>query len=282
MRESGHRALLTRIPGFRLGSIVPDFMHVVLLGILPIACGCSLFELANENLWGAFEQVTAAKESLALKLKAGFGDFKMWCKKNSVSCSQPCFTPARITRETAYDKVSLKAKARNCMYVAQFLYEVCECNVDNGHSHLRASVLWGFTMMWRILKRNGLHISDEDLAELQKCRDLILLGWTALCTEAVDSGHFNLWRMIPKHHQFDELIARAVSTTVNPSWHWCFSEEDLVGRVVTISRASHPSHIAKTCVSKYAVLVRVTHKKLKRQSANRQMARYGRGVARQG
>ena len=94
MQESGNNVRFCKLPGFHLHMIMGDYMHVVLLGILQIACGCAIVELADEGVWG-FQEVGSRQLRYSLQLRAAFSAFRQWQRDHGITCSQPCFTLAR-------------------------------------------------------------------------------------------------------------------------------------------------------------------------------------------
>ena len=44
----------------------------------------------------------------------------------------------------------------------------------------------------------------------------------------------------PKLHLWNHLLRDAIKYKENPTWSWCFSDEDMIGRVKTMAQHCHP------------------------------------------
>ena len=72
------------------------------------------------------------------------------------------------------------------------------------------------------------------------------------------------WHVGKLHHQLAEVIFRLeTSSQANPRFHQCFMDEDLVGRMSRLCRATHPGQLR-----------RVRHKHLPAGLALRCLQRY--------
>jgi hypothetical protein len=77
-------------------------------------------------------------------------------------------------------------------------------------------------------------LPDAAAVECHKVAYDFLLSYHALAHYAMslhDDDDGPSWRLVPKHHYFCHLADEVLLSHVNPSYHHCFLDEDLVGRV---------------------------------------------------
>ena len=130
MTEMTDRLRLCHAPGFALSIVMGDFMHIVLLGVLPIAVACVILELCDEGRW-QFEVITERNLRFKMQLQGAYCSFKAWASANHMPHSQPRFTVARLAASAIYDSPCLTAKAKNCMVVCLWLAALTANDIDN-------------------------------------------------------------------------------------------------------------------------------------------------------
>ena len=92
---------------------------------------------------------------------------------------------------------------------------------------------------YEILDTEGMLLSAEAKAELPELgRNLITL-YAQLSTAAKDSN-IKMWKFSPKHHLFQHLCEWCCPEIgVNPSFFWCYADEDLVRQLIEVSQSCH-------------------------------------------
>ena len=238
MASVGHHVLWTQLPGWHLSLCQLDLMHIVCLGILQWCVGSIFFELCEANYfnapWGGRWQVR-----WSYQLAIAFGEFKEWCACNAVRTSQPMFSTSALSLFSLQDKPFFKSKASNCWKVGRWLATVCQqraASAPCAHNSAVAGTIFGYIRSLEICKASGTWLSDDAAGELETCRIAALECHAFLAHEAHRSSRDNVWVTKPKHHIYDETLRRACRERLNPGNHWCFADEDFVGKVVQISR----------------------------------------------
>ena len=62
-----------------------------------------------------------------------------------------------------------------------------------------------------------------------------------------------LWHLVPKFHQFQHIILDSAADLNNPRFFHCFSDEDMVGKMLIVARAAHASCVADSALDNYAM-----------------------------
>eukprot|EP00969_Alexandrium_andersonii_P099105 4371681-Alexandrium_andersonii.AAC.1 len=111
---------LATLPGFSLGMIQCDPMHMIHLGFAQDVVGNLLVYLCEKGHWGRFRG--ERKERLNAALRKAFADFTRFCKLRVVSTSQPQFTASMVNRgDKASTFPTFSGKANNTRWVAMWL-----------------------------------------------------------------------------------------------------------------------------------------------------------------
>jgi hypothetical protein len=115
--------------------------------------------------------------------------------------------PAHAVHTRIFDTRYLQLKAACCFSLNRY-HEICECNGDPLPHDAAIEchrVAYDFLETYSALARFALEHNCED---------------DGPC-----------WHLVPKHHYFCHLADHVLRTSANPSYHHCFLDEDLVGRV---------------------------------------------------
>ena len=103
------------------------------------------------------------------------------------------------------------------------------------HQKARATTIWGFAEGIRIMSSSGFFLSSSEAGQLEAAREASLGGYSLLSHESSVSNLLT-WPLKPKHDYLDELCSKGVERKVNPASHWCFQDEDFIGRLVAICK----------------------------------------------
>ncbi|MCP4238933.1 MAG: hypothetical protein GY772_00030 [bacterium] len=241
---------LTGIPGWHLRMIMPDPMHTLHLGVCQWAVGSVMITLCELGLWGRFGHGDKVSK-LNAQLRCAYTEFRGWCRRNNVRCSQPEFTAASMNRgDTPHTFPEFKAKAMNTRWVTAWLAEVT-CNYDA--SSTEAILMWGLADLLFVMHgaRNP-RLSPADARRLERAGRVALLAYGDLARSAAERA-LPLYCIKPKHHQLDHMLHRTLQTNCNPRYAWAFCDEDFNGRVVRLMRLGQPRHVALRAVRQYAL-----------------------------
>ena len=124
------------------------------------------------------------------------------------------------------------------------------------HNRLLATALWGFTRTVTICKAH-FWLDDAAVAELHITRPVALCAFKALCAESLARNR-NYYPLKPKCHMFDHTIRDACRTRLSPTAHWCFSDEDFIGRMKLLSAKCHLYTLALKSMRKWCLRLYLT------------------------
>ena len=240
MRDTGRHLKVTRLPGFNLGMLQLDMMHILALGLLQVVIGCTLWELCASDFFLP-DSTGPWKERFSAQLLLAFHDFKEFCRTNGISESQRPFTVGRLSLTNLGDRPLFKGKAANTLKVAKWLCQICisisNADPTSDRKRARSACLWGYVQFVDICRCASRWLTDSEVNALEECRQAALFGHSILASLA-NSGAIprNLWATKPKCHYFDHLARKAQRERLNPCNHWVFCDEDFIGRIVTIVR----------------------------------------------
>jgi len=233
---------LMKIPGWHLHSMIDDFLHDDLLGMRQWACGGVLWELAWEGAWPSVGHGPWQARLDAILAQA-FTDFRFYCREHNIHSSQSRFKSTMLGMSTLQDWPILKSKGHNCAMVSLWLAERCRTRARDEYSLQRASMMYGFAMLWHLFKNGSLVLTADEVKQLGDARVCTLGCYHYLSHAAASRTPTPEFRfpMKPKFHKLDHLCRLAMSTCINPGWMWGFSDEDLVGKVAKLAGATHAS-----------------------------------------
>ena len=102
-------------------------------------------------------------------------------------------------------------------------------------------------------------MSDADSERLEQARYVSLTAYKALCGESLRLGR-NYYPMKPKCHIFDHAMRDAFRHRLSPTSHWCFADEDFIGRVKKMAMKTHLKSLALRVLQRWLLRVWVSCK----------------------
>ena len=91
---------------------------------------------------------------------------------------------------------------------------------------------------------------------MMKLGKVLLLTSGALARESIELGN-RRWHILPKHHEFLEMLLAATRTRLNPSYHWAFADEDYVGMVAELGKICHARTMTVSVLRRYSIRYRL-------------------------
>ena len=254
--EAARLSPISMTPGFHVQGVWPELMHGGPLGLNLTVAGSVLFEFADEAAWAPRLDSGSFVEKLQNQLSAGFSEFKRWQSSSRIYCSQPRFTARRLCMGKKSNIPTLKAKAHNSSVVILWLEvearKIHDRFPDNTYFRDRAAMLWGLAEFYRVCKRSGQWMSEQELADLQVARDSALFLFRKLSGVADEEGT-PLYPFRPKLHIVDECNRIAQATGENPTSTWTFSDEDNMRVMTLIAQSCHGATLEYSCLEKWVL-----------------------------
>ena len=189
-------------------------------------------------------------------LQVAYVELRDWAKDEGKHHSQPLFKISQLSMDTLNDSAYFKGKAANTLTVGYWLAEKTKtlsalAPLDR-HLALCACMLWGYTEMFSVCREAGQWLSDEEAAELDTARRTALFSNHAISAEMIASG-VTRFPQTPKHHCTDHCLRDASKSKLNPSWHWCFADEDFIGKMKKLGNKVPANSFSLRLIERYVV-----------------------------
>ena len=107
--------------------------------------------------------------------------------------------------------------------------------------------------LYDVMAASSQFFSDATLKDFRETGQSLVLLYSELHAEAFGL-HQKLWKFPPKAHLVDHLVTYQAAEWGNPSYYWCYADEDLVGLCIEIAESCHPSTLAITALVKWLIL----------------------------
>jgi len=221
------------VPGWHIGLNIEDLMHNALLGHAGDVICSTVKDLLDHQLLPGRSQ----EEQLQL---LGL-DFKIWCRAHGLKCPLGLFSASifGLNSESGFPTLHTKVKAAHCRILLSFISDVAVtlCTGDL-HSQLRTSCIWGLADFFYICDHSGRWFTDSEAAEVVAAGSLYLDCYQRLAFKFSQDGCFT-YKVRPKHHYFAcRILLNILASHVNPRYVHCFADEDFVGRIARLAKAT--------------------------------------------
>ena len=224
-------------PGFHIGFVKPDYMHVCCLGILQYLLGNVMWELFL-TVGGVYSR---PKEACATLLNMT----KLFAKRLGL---EPPFNALtiRMIKPQASKRPRMALKAAEGRYFLPVLTKMLADAFppDSALAQVRLDCCKALCRCYYEL-RNWMAL--EPPARLEKAGRQHLLLYKELHNNAGADSRY--WHMYPKHH----LFIHVCDVQVNPAALWNYSDEDEIGRAARLARRCHEGSIQRALIERYRV-----------------------------
>jgi hypothetical protein len=178
--------------------------------------------------------------------------FKAWLRVRKLQCSTRRFTVAALHREKTTQVCLFLCKAAQAPPLVGWLSELASQFAVANRDPLAGVVagsLWGMATYFDVLKSGGRSLTNDECHRLDEASHTFLYVYS----ELTRSSHDALWRIMPTFHQFQHLVLDALADKRNPRYSTCFGDEDMVGKMLTLSRTGHARVPQDHVVAMYAI-----------------------------
>ena len=148
----------------------------------------------------------------------------------------------------------LKAKGAATRHLAPYVLSIA-IRMDDGSRFDRMVVALCqlYVRFYQILNLDDQFLSDDFKAELGVVGRKLCMLYAGLCSECFQMG-IKLFKMTPKLHLVLHLCEWVAPEWGNPSYYWCYADEDLVGLMIELAESCHINTLAVTALVKWLVL----------------------------
>jgi hypothetical protein len=236
-----------------------DVLHTVDLGVTANVCG-------NIVWWLVIVVNVFGLPTFQRHMQACQDHYKKWCKdtksKNKIRGK---LTVERI-RADAGDWPELRSKAaplrgfsRYCLYLMQtFGAFESEDPFRRRMDTLALGVVQLLCEFYDILESESQFLADTARARMPILGEQLMQMYSQLAqmshADYARLGH-RLWKVRPKMHLFLHLCIWQSVYYGNPRYYWCYGDEDLIGRLVSIAEGVHASTLALSVLAKWIHVV---------------------------
>jgi len=229
-----------------------DLAHTLHLGLLQYLLGWLFRELLEANEWQG--PLTGAWHSRwGRQLRTAYREFQSFCKLHKLEHSQPKFRLTKLGLHSMSDAPYFKAKAANTFTVCKWILavQVRHTRANPGsRNDAKLATLWGYVHFVDTCLAADIWLTDNDVLELRRGRDIALFAHSQLVEDSARSGTY-LFRNVPKHHKFDHIARDAVASKLNPLASWCLADESFIGKTVIMRKTVHGSVRSIRAVENY-------------------------------
>ena len=235
----GGEQFLSRIftvPGFDIAMVIPDWMHVVCLGILQYLEGNVMFECFIQ-LGGRVSNPNATCVRLMQMISVVARDMGLEKPFSTLTFSM-------IKQERKRPRMRLKAtEGRRLLPILTGMLQRF-FPADNARALLREQCCQALCRCY--LELRGW--SAESPRRLERAARQHLLLYVQL-GDLEEEGSLR-WHLYPKHHLFVHVSV----TDTNPALMWNYGDEDEIGQAAALARRCNPKWLHVALLDKYRVM----------------------------
>ena len=244
-------------PGFGLFALLLDLMHILCLGTFHHDIGATIWALILEKYWYHPDDPTTWKESAGAQLARAYLEFTEWAKHNRVNHGEWMWDLNKIGMSALSSRPYWSGKAATNLAVARWLRHLARLDAASKPHHvkagLRANFWWGIVTAIDTLQRGPLFVSLPDAILIGECRKAAFNAHRSLHRLAVAESS-PLWHHVPKHHMADHVFRECSNlhgVRFNPCSHWCFIDEDFVGKCAKLCAKQHAYRNEIGCLQRW-------------------------------
>ena len=245
--EQDHRIRSAAIPllfrvfvGLTISAVAIDTLHVVDLGVAAHVLGNMFLLVCFKRRGGSIESRVAA-----------LGDeIEAWHRaRRQQSGLRGKLTLQRLKSESGFPK--FKGKGASVRSLLPFALDLAR------REHLEDRIIGIATYLnefYDIIHQQSLFLEQQAVDRLGFIVNIFCNLYTDLSRHYFDKDE-KYFKATPKLHLFLHLAEDQVkSFQINPKQFWCYADEDLVGQLVEIASATHPSSLAELGLIKWLLL----------------------------
>ena len=206
-----------------------DVLHCVDLGIFAHVVANIFWEIMGLNLHGTTQEVNCKGIDKAMR------QFQKKTKTKNLFRGEMKVETIR----TSGGWPKLKCKGACVHSVVPFALQLAEDHLSPKHIGLCKMMV----RFYEILDSQPLWMAADARVEISKLGQVFCDTYVSFASEAFDA-QIRMWKGSPKLHAFQHLCEWQAVELGNPRAWWCYSDEDMVGRMVTAAQSCHPSTMA--------------------------------------
>ena len=243
--------------------VLHDTCHSQFLGTGKLLNGSVLVYLCERSFFGDFGRQGKYDENLERVLRAAHLNFLTWKKQHRLQCSQPRFTPARLSRRNRTDFPILQSKAIASKTIS-FWLNSCAVQLSCSNSvtetdQIVSTTLHAYCSFVQSMDVCGIELSESEAQGMYDnvmthLRTYAYLNRTSRAVQGKHPGRC-MWLLAPKHHHMQHLARTVLTEKVNPAFYTLLCAEDFVGKMGRIARMCHRTTVSERCLQRYLAVL---------------------------
>eukprot|EP00439_Symbiodinium_sp_Y106_P060092 s186_g8.t2 len=181
----------------------------------------------------------AGARNIRAVLRKAHAEFLRWVKQNKLQCSQPRFTPARLSRRYRVIYPCLASKAAQSKMLSFWLATVAGEFAARAHAtptdKAVSACIYAYVDTLRKMDEYPLLLSEEQSVELYNSGMRHLRLYSYLHRESAKrtgtEAMRNCWLLQPKHHFFYHMCRDCKEQRLNPSYYSLLAAESWIGYI---------------------------------------------------
>ena len=238
-------------------------LHGQLLGTGKLLNGSVLTFLCESGHFGPWIGIGKYDDILQRILRKAFTRFHQWLKTCKMQCSQPRFTPGRLSRRLRSSFPCLSAKGAQSKTITFWLSQCAVAHAQrDGATDLDrevATCIWSYARSLQIMEESPTIMSAEAASEFHKATMTHLLTYSSLHKQsaAMKGSVLNrcLWMLAPKHHFYQHLAQEVLQNQCNPKNFTLMAGESFIGDIGRISKACHRTTVSMRAAQRYLIIL---------------------------
>ena len=236
--------------GLRLSNVMVDVLHTVDQGV-------ASHIIANIIWYYAVVMAVFGGATYAERILRCQADLKRWYAETRETCRiQGPLTQERV--RPSGDWPRLKAKAAATRHLAAYALDLAQrfAKADSpdlwvqAHDEMSIAVCQLLVEFYSIMKNESMNLSAAAKTRLPQLANSLAQIYSNLSRMCFDRG-LRLWKLSPKLHLFLHLCMEQPPEMGNPSFWWCYGDEDLVKWMIQIAEGVHPLTLATSVLTKW-------------------------------
>ena len=248
---------VTYVRGGRLELFFKDIMRIIFLGFARDFVASAIFERMRQA------GVRAANRPAWLRRVTV--DMNAWFVSHGMRRERKFFTMSNLGRGdnvNAYPELGSAFKASS---IKQMLYWLADWCDKSDVSDCLKVCSWSLADFVHILDNAELYMTLRDRSAALSRGRLHLVTYQVLAQQSVDAWTM-LYKVRPKHHQFEELLRDMETIALNPAKYSTFADESFLGKLKLIALRTHGATVMRRTLQRYLLLLGLRFERRRRSS----------------
>ena len=225
-------------------------MHTLDLGVYQYAIPSAIWDLTCKPCHGRTVFVASTK---AARLLLAYASYKKWCEQHKVAAPVTKFVESSFKKQSSKYVMwsQITAKAAQMKHLLFWLADICNQNVYDEYSSVRAAFFNSCLVFETVCRSTGRFLSPEEAEQVCVAVETALQCYTYLRQNCPDA---RLFHSVPKFHMWTHM-AYDFALRANPRRVHAYADEDMIGKIKKILEHCHGSTATSRGLLRYLIWV---------------------------